>query len=189
MDLQLSVHVHFIVSLIHLSEPTELIYSLGARYGPAEGFHFLSGHSFRGETCPPVSAMLFDPEINYVLEPRECTLYLICVLFSCGCGAPLIKVTSLRTSLSTITKVHINLHMFLLEPARKKKNPYCAFYWQEQHVLLKAGVRLRWMCGEGAQRRMGGRKTWKTTYSKWEERNLSEKESSWGKTSMRGSYF
>lgn len=71
--------------------------------------------------------------------------------------------------------------MFLLEPARKK-NPYCAFYWQEQHVLLKAGVRLRWMRGEGGQRGMGGRQMWKKTYSKWKERNLSEKESSWGKT-------
>lgn len=53
MDLQLSVHVHFIVSLTRLSEPPELIYSLGARYGPSEGFHFLSGQRFRGETCPP----------------------------------------------------------------------------------------------------------------------------------------
>lgn len=63
MDMQASVHVHFIVSLIQLSEPKELIYSPRAWYGSSEEFHILLGQSFRGETCHCIS----DTRINYVL--------------------------------------------------------------------------------------------------------------------------
>lgn len=72
MDMQLSVRVHFIVSLIQLSEPKELIYSHRVRYGSSEEFHFLLGQSFRGETCHCVGQTL-NTEINDVLQLHKCT--------------------------------------------------------------------------------------------------------------------
>lgn len=72
MDVQLSVRVHFIVSLMQLSEPKELIYSLRTWYGSSEEFHLLLGQSFRGETCHCISETL-DTEMNYVLRLHKCT--------------------------------------------------------------------------------------------------------------------
>lgn len=66
MDMQMSVHVYFIVLLLQLRKPKELIYSLRAWYGSSEEFHFLLGQSFRGQTCHCTSETL-DTEINYVL--------------------------------------------------------------------------------------------------------------------------
>lgn len=73
-----------------------------------------------------------------MLQLHKWHLSSIRVLSSCGRCAPLIKVTSLKPSLSTIGKVHITLHMFVLEPAPEKKSIWC-FYWQRQHVLFRGG--------------------------------------------------
>lgn len=97
---------------------------------------------------------------------------LICVLSSCGGCALLIKVTLLKTSLSTISKVHINLHMVFLELAQK--NPYCVFI-DRNNMYSSKWVGLWWMHGEG-HRGKGGRK------------KETEKESKREETALRGGY-
>lgn len=50
-------------------------------------------------------------------------------VLSCrACHVLLLKASWLKTSLSTIGKVHINLHMFLSEPGPRKKKIHTAFF-------------------------------------------------------------
>lgn len=132
--------------------------------GAYEEFHFQVGQSSRGETCHCISETL-DTKINYVPRLHKCTSIWYVSFSGVVVMSPLIKVTLLKTVLSTISKVHINLHMFLQEPGAEK-NPYCVFIDRNNMYSSRRGQTMMnaWRSGQirsedGSEKKM--HKKWK----------------------------
>lgn len=99
---------------------------------------------------------------------------LICVLSSWGGCALLIEVTLLETSLSTISKVHINLHMFFSGAGPEKKIHI---------VFLLTGTACTFQSRSDYDKYME-----RVAEGREGEKKETEKESKREETSMKGSY-
>lgn len=200
MDMQLRCHAHFIVSLIQLSDPKKLVYGLKSLIWFIWGITF-SVRSILESRTLSLSWQASRYWNKWRATASQVHLCLMCVLFDCSCAcARTANISNLAQNVTVNNKRCTYQSSYVPSGAGPRgKNPYCVLIDRNNvYSATRGQTKMNaWTRGRG-----GREKQWETRRKITDNNNNNRKreivgeseqgankESSRGKTSMRGSYF